>query len=202
MVTIGPPPSSDSRLYGDQFPDIPPTKLVAVGDATTDDGVAYHFRTTYNRVVLLREHDFNLDNEQQAQPLAKESVLLPGDSLWQCTFNETLIEGYIYVSKPITTNVAGTDMVNATGSVRLPMIPYVVKLVEERMPNGKAPYCEKLAVDNDGSLTSSSERIMLDLSDPEAEAAASTLKITGRKNFRKRQEDNASKYCRCQWLIQ
>jgi hypothetical protein len=200
MVTIGPLPSSGSRLYGDQVPDIPLVRMQAVGDAATDDGIAYHFRTTYNRVVILREDDFTLSKERQAQSPGRQSVFLPGDSLWKCTFNETLIEGYIYVSKPIGTDV--TNMVNVTTTIRLPTVPYVVRLIEKRMPNGKAPYCEKMIVENDGSLASSSERIMLDPSDPEAEAAASTSKVTERERVQGRQQEEASNYCRCQWLVQ
>jgi hypothetical protein len=58
-----------------------------------------------------------------------------------------------------------------------------------------------MVVENDGTLAFSSKRIMLDLSDPEAEAAASTLKITKTDRVQKRQQEDASKYCRCQWLI-
>jgi hypothetical protein len=200
MVTIGSFSSSGSRLYGDQVPDIPLVRMQAVGDAATDDGIAYHFRTTYNRVVLLREDDFILRKERQAQSPGRQSVFLPGDSLWQCTFNETLIEGYIYVSKPIGTDV--TNMVNVTTTIRLPTVPYVVRLIEKRMPNGKAPYCEKMMVESDGSLASSSERIMLDPSDPEAEAAASTSEVTKRERAQGRQQEEASNYCRCQWLVE
>jgi hypothetical protein len=204
MVTMGPLPSNGSIFYGGQVPDISPVEMQAVGDATTNDGLVYHFRTTYNRVVLLQDDDFNLSNERQAQFSGNPSVFLPGDRLWQCTFTETLIEGYIYVSKPTTTNMTNTggDLVNVTTTVRLPTVPYVVRLVEERMPTGKAPYCEKLLVESDGSLASSSERIILDLSDPEAEAAASTSKVTERNKVQGRQQEEASNYCRCQWLVQ
>jgi hypothetical protein len=132
MITIGPPLSNDSILYGDQVPNIPPVKLLTVGGAAADDALVYHFRTTYNRIVLLEENGLALAKKRQAQPLTKRSVILPGDSLWQCAFNETRIEGYIYVSKHTTTDLTniGDGMVNVTGTVRLPTLPYVVKLVE------------------------------------------------------------------------
>jgi hypothetical protein len=132
MITIGPPLSNDSIFYGGQVPNIPPVKLVTVGDAAAEDALAYHFRTTYNRIVLLEENGFALAKKRQAQPLTIQSVILPGDSLWQCVFNQTRIEGYIYVSKPITTDLTniGDGIVNVTGTVRLPTLPYVVKLVE------------------------------------------------------------------------
>ena len=132
LITIGPPLSNDSILYGDQVPNIPPVKLLTVGDAAANDALAYHFRTTYNRIVLLEENDFALAKKRQAQPLTKRSVILPGHSLWQCAFNETRIEGYIYAGKPTTTNLTnmGDGKVNVTSTVRLPTLPYVVKLIE------------------------------------------------------------------------
>jgi hypothetical protein len=200
MGTIGPLPSSGGRLYGDQVPDIPLVRIQAVGDITTTDSLAYHFRTTYNRIVLLREDDFTQPKDRQAQSTGKQPGVLPGDSIWQCTFNETVIEGYIYVSKPTRTYM--TDMVNVTATIRLPTIPYAVRLVEKRIPNGKAPYCEKTMIESDGSLARSSERIMLYLSDPEAEAAASTSKVTEREKAQDWQREETSNYCRCQWLVQ
>ena len=125
MITIGPPLSNDSILYGGQVPIIPPVKLLTVEHAGADDTLVYHFRATYDRIVFLEENGF-------AQARTRQSAILPGDSLWQCAFNETLIEGYIYVSKPNTTDLTniGNDMANDTNTVRLPTLPYVVKLLE------------------------------------------------------------------------
>ncbi|KAF1943702.1 hypothetical protein EJ02DRAFT_484961 [Clathrospora elynae] len=200
MITIGPPLSNDSVMHGHQIPNIGPVELAALGD-TTGDGPVYHFSTTYDRVVLLRDNDLMSMDKPNAQPLTRHPIFLPGENLWQCNFNESFIEGYIYVGKPTTPEIASTgdNMVNATTMVRLLKVPYVVKLVEQRMPNGKAPYCEKMIVQTDSKLVSRSERVMLDLSDPEAEVEASTSKSP---RFWKRQQAQAADYCRCQWLIQ
>jgi hypothetical protein len=201
MITIGPPLSNGSLYHGHQIPDFGPVELQAITNPTVDDGLTYHFRTTYNRVVLLREDDLGPSEKPQAQPQTKHPTFLPGESLWQCNFNESLIEGYVYVNKPTVTDFEA-ETTNATTTVRLPKVPYVVKLVEQRMPNGNAPYCRKMEVQHDGGLVSRSEEVVLSLIDPEAEAVASTTKTAQNMRFLKRQQDQASNYCRCQWLVQ
>lgn len=203
MITIGLPPSNDSISRGELVPTIPPVKLLALEEAGTDDSLTYYFRTTYNRVVLLSVDAFN--SAEKRQLMKRDAVFLPGDSLWQCTFNETQIEGYIYGKKseqPEDTIVA-EDVANATTtSTRLPAIPYSVKLVEERMPNGRVPYCEKMVVQHDNTLAFQAERFTLKLSDPAAEVAASATKLIKRVRHQRRQEEDASDHCRCQWLVQ
>ncbi|KAF1833610.1 hypothetical protein BDW02DRAFT_373769 [Decorospora gaudefroyi] len=206
MITIGSLSSNDTIHHGDQVPNIPAIKLLAVRNPASDDGFAYHFRTTYNRVVLLKEDDFIMTKKRQAQPPTTHPEFSVGESLWRCTFNETLLEGHIYINKPTRSDDTDieADMVNATATVRLPKVPYTVKLVEERMPNGKTPYCEKMLVGRDGTLVSDSERMMLNLSDPEAEVSAALLKRkrTKRMELKDRQQGQDSKNCRCQWLMQ
>jgi len=204
MVTITSPPNIDHIYFGEQIPDIPPAELLTLGRAASKNGSAYYFRATYDRVVLLREDGFTQAEARQARSATQHTSFLPGDSLWRCTFKETLIKGYLYVNKPIKTNVSTTrtDTVNVTTTNRLPEIPYSVKLVEERIPNGKIPYCEKMLVERDATLSSQSQTVNLSLSDPEAEAAAYTHPRTRRKKYRRQQQEDGANHCQCQWLIQ
>jgi hypothetical protein len=113
-----------------------------------------------------------------------------------------MIEGYIYPSQK-------TAMVSSFNSTTitvkdLPKMPYVLKLVEQRMPNGKGPYCEKMKV-QDGKLARlSGEKVLLRLTEPEAEAeaAARVRSARFRAKFRARQQEKESSYCRCQWMVQ
>ena len=203
MITIGLPPSNDSISRGELVPTIPPVELLALEEAGTDDGPTYYFRTTYDRVVLLSDDAFN--SVERRQPMKRDTVFLPGDSLWQCTFNETQIEGYIYgnKSKQPENTIVAADVANATTtSTRLPTIPYSVKLVEERMPNGRVPYCKKMVVQHDNTLAFQAERFTLRLSDPASEVAASATKLTKWARHQRRQEEDDSDHCRCQWLVQ
>jgi len=207
MITITSPPNIDTIYFGEQIPNIPPIELLELRRATSENGSAYYFRATYDRVVLLREDGFTQAKTRQAQSVTQHTGFLPGDSLWRCTFKERLIKGYLYVDNPMNTNIstAASGTANATTTNRLPQIPYSVKLVEERIPNGKIPYCEKMLVERDDSLSSQSQTINLSLSDPDAEAAAYTQPRTRRKHCRRQQQEeqeDSANHCQCQWLIQ
>ena len=204
MITITSPPNIDNIYFGEQIPDIPPIELLELRRAGNENGSAYYFRATYDRVVLLGEDEFTQAETRQARSVTKHTGFLPGDSLWRCTFKETLIKGYLYVNNPTSTNASAAESgaANATTTSRLPQIPYSVKLVEERIPNGKIPYCEKMLVERDASLSSQSQTISLSLSDPKAEAAAYTHPRTRRKNYRRQQQGDSANHCQCQWLIQ
>ncbi|KAJ4375969.1 hypothetical protein N0V83_001249 [Neocucurbitaria cava] len=205
MVTLSAPPSNDSIPYGHQVPDFPPVELVTLpnGDGS-GDGPAYHFLTTYDRTVLLKEDDLQLEQEQRVQPLSQHHTFQIGESLWRCVFNETLIEGYIYVNQATTpeSTMSGNSTKNISMTASIPKVPYVVKLVEQRMPNGKGPYCEKVKVQKDGSLSSGSGKVMLDLSESASELEASKSELVRSAKFRSREQTPTSNHCRCQWLIQ
>ncbi|KAF1840169.1 uncharacterized protein K460DRAFT_204288 [Cucurbitaria berberidis CBS 394.84] len=201
MVTLGAPPGNGSIYHGHQIPEIPPTELTVIPDRDgSGDGPMYHFRTTYNRAVLLKEEDLTRVGKPTVQPIKQHTAFQPGESLWRCVFNETLIEGYIYVNQPaITSNETSTT--NTSTTFRLPRMPYVVKLVEQRMPNGKGPSCEKVKVQQGGGLSRSSDKVMLNLSEPASELRATKSALMGAK-FRTRRQTETANYCRCQWLVQ
>jgi hypothetical protein len=204
MITLGSlPPTNDTLYHGHQAPDVPSVVLKPVKGAAPSgaDERAYHFRTTYDRVVLLKENDLTPTNRLRDQPVMLHPTFQSGESIWRCIFNETLIEGYIYPYQKTTTS--GTLNNTATTVKDLPKLPYVLKLVEQRMPNGKGPYCEKMEV-QDGKLTSlSQEKVMLSLAEPEAEAdAAAKRRLVRRSRFKTRQQAPDSNYCRCQWMVQ
>jgi hypothetical protein len=203
MITLGSVPSTNSTIYhGHQAPDVSPVqlKLVAQSGSTDNDGPAYHFRTTYDRIVLLKESDLSSADRPKPQPAMRHPIFQSGESLWRCVFNETLIEGYIYSN----TKSARIGSLNGTtvNMSNLPKMPYALKLVEQRMPNGKGPYCEKMKVQDGRLVASSSEKVMLSIAEPAAEAAAAKLELIKSAKFWIRQPTPERNYCRCQWMIQ
>lgn len=201
IITLGIPPGNTKITHGHQVPNLRPTELSLL-PADTDDGPTYHFRTTYDRTVLLKESDLDSAGKSQTQPLIRHPTFDAGESVWRCVFNETLIEGYIYVDQPTTAEPSSTGSgSNATTAVSLPKVPYVMKLVEQRMPNGKGPYCEKLTVQGDGNLSPPSDKVFLNLSAPASEPRLRTG-ILKSARFRARRQVQSANYCRCQWLIQ
>ncbi|KAF2027195.1 hypothetical protein EK21DRAFT_102737 [Setomelanomma holmii] len=199
MVTLGSLPATNGTLYhGHQPPDVQPVELKALQNvATTDDRPAYHFRASYNRVVLLRENDLTPPEKPRPQPVTGHPAFQAGETAWRCVFNETLIDGYIYPDQK-STAVIQTNMTSTAAT--LPRMPHVLKLVEQRMPNGKGPYCEKVKVQNGGLVKISGQAVVLTLAEPDAEADAAEK--TRRARFQIRQGAPEKQYCRCQWMVQ
>ncbi|KAG9193823.1 hypothetical protein G6011_03858 [Alternaria panax] len=196
MIAVGSTPSNDSVRRGERIPNIPPLDLLAVADAQNDE-YAYHFRTTYDKVILLAEYELSMNGELQAHPSTLGTSFQPGDSLWQCVFNETLLEGYIYVTRATST---ASEIAN-TETAGLPDFPYPVRLVEEWAPSGKTPSCRKMTMRQDGTLDPLSEEIMLRLEDPQGNIATSMSQTTKRTRDRERRQEVRSNHCQCQWMV-
>ena len=100
--------SQGAYQYGVQPPSLPmqPLSLVMDQDQPTSFGPAYHFQTSYNKVVILSTNDFaagmglrrrgGFGPPGSGGPGSRFQVQ-PGDAFWYCSWNETMIEGYIYV---------------------------------------------------------------------------------------------------------
>ncbi|KAF2244048.1 hypothetical protein BU26DRAFT_92441 [Trematosphaeria pertusa] len=64
-------------------------------------GPAYHFSTRYDKMVILMQEEFaagsSLRKRQDDKPFRHRFQVQPGDTPWICFWNQTYIEGYIYV---------------------------------------------------------------------------------------------------------
>ncbi|EAT82953.2 hypothetical protein HBH56_003610 [Parastagonospora nodorum] len=199
MITLGSVPNSDDTIYhGHQPPEIPPVEVRMLTEASPDNGPVYHVRTTYDRVVLLNENDL-ISEDTRTQPIMRHSTFQLGDTLWRCVFNETLIEGYMYPDQQTT--ASATSNSSATFMQDLVKVPHVLKLVEQRMPNGKAPYCERMRLQEGGLSSLSEEKVTLRLAEPAAETLAKAV-LDRSIRFRARQRASESNFCRCQWMVQ
>jgi hypothetical protein len=199
MITLGSVPNSNGTLYhGHQAPDIPPVEVKILTDASQEGGVVYRTRTTYDRVVLLRESDLT-PGDTTSQPTTRHPTFQTGETIWRCVFNETLIEGYMYPNQRTTASASANSTVATMKD--LPKVPHVLKLVEQRMPNGKVPYCEKMRFQDGVLVRLPGDKVTLRLAEPAAEAAAKAELVQSSK-FRARQQTPESSYCRCQWMVQ
>jgi hypothetical protein len=203
MIAIRPPPSYDSVRHGERIPNIPPSKLLAIGNSKKEDDFAYHFRTFYDKVVLLSEDELSMAEELQLHHSTLNSSFKTGHILWQCVFNETLLDGYIYPNKITTASATRTasDVANAENFTGLPEFPYSVRLVEEWTPNGKNPYCRKMIMEPGGTLAPLSEEITLRQGNPESEDPISTSKRVESIRHQLRREEARSSQCQCEWLV-
>jgi hypothetical protein len=189
--------SNGTFYYGQQALEAQPVKLDLRDTAPPfDDGTPmYSFRTTYDRIVLLKDRDFT----RWEQPAERHPSFRSGDAVWRCVFNETTIDGYVYANR---TAPSGTLNNTAAAIQTLPKIPYVLKLVEQHKPSGRGAYCDKMTVQAD-ALTRSAEdqRVLLRLTEPGLEVGAAKTELAKNARFRPRQQ-LGSKSCQCQWMVQ
>ena len=204
MVTLGAPPLHASVRYGHQIPELLPSELTRLNDVDSTKGlVAYYFHATYNHAVLLNEDDFALAETTRSEFFMRQTTYQPGESLWQCLFNDALLEGYIYVDQPTTPEITsnGTTINNTTTTPDIPKLPYLIKLIEKRMPNGKEPYCEKVVLEQNNIISQRSDKIALSLSEPASEPVGLKSTSVRSKVFQQKGQEEPYRNCGCQWLI-
>jgi len=203
MIAVGPSGSDDTVRHSERIPNIPPLELVAVNNAEHENDFAYRFRTTYDKIVLLSEDELPLAGESHVHASASNTPFQPGDSLWQCIFNETTVEGYIYPTRATTASAtnAASGTVDVDNSTTLPDFPYAVELVEKWRPNGKTPYCSKMTMKSDGTLAPLSEELMLRLDNSKGNVPVPTSQRMGRIRHREQQEEAHLSQCQCQWVV-
>ncbi|PVH96722.1 hypothetical protein DM02DRAFT_731002 [Periconia macrospinosa] len=182
IIPISNNASSVVTKYGQLPLSIPPVPLTPSADPETpQNGLAYHFKTQYNRTVLLSSSSTTASTSSTpdaAQPVqitgtraggegrmispgGGDQFLQEGDEPWLCHFNETIVEGYIYVALR-SSSVANVTVSNSTSTPAppegddddddTPALPYTFKLVEMRRPNSPLPYCEKMRVRRGGGM--------------------------------------------------
>jgi hypothetical protein len=89
-------------LYGLQTPELvlQPMQLVLDLDYKAY-GPAYHFQARYDKLVILRPDELSassgLSKRQDGKDFRQRFQVKPGDFPWYCFWNNTYIEGYIYV---------------------------------------------------------------------------------------------------------
>ena len=89
-------------LYGLQSPDLSlqPMQLVLDLDYKAY-GPAYHFVARYDKLVILRPDELSassgLRKRQDDKNFRQRFQVRPGDYPWYCYWNQTYVEGYIYV---------------------------------------------------------------------------------------------------------
>ncbi len=180
--------------YGAQPPVISqPQQLAMYKDLDLEDhdrGPAWFFQQSYDKVVIVRQEDFAagkvLDQapsnppgiKGRGDPLedaptgdlygrSRSGIAQPGEQPWYCFWNQTLLEGFIYVTQNVsaasssssissTTSTSISHKPRRTGSPPIPAYPKQVKLVELRTkPNNPgyiAPYCQQMQILNDGTV--------------------------------------------------
>ncbi|ORY18136.1 hypothetical protein BCR34DRAFT_596377 [Clohesyomyces aquaticus] len=192
--------STVSTYYGVQDPGVPMMNLstTVLDPQYPDLGGAYYFKSQYTRYMLLGEDDIlSALGRPTAFVLPKGTDVVSGDTVWTCKFDETSIEGYVYVLKNATNvgaKIVTSDPHNATNPIMVPWFPYMMKITEERLPDhGATAQCTKGRLLENGILAAQydgqNQKIQLNL-------AQSTQDIGDA------QKGDTINACRCQWLYQ
>jgi hypothetical protein len=90
-------------LYGLQSPVLSLEAMQLVLDLDYEAyGPAYHFATRYDKLVILRPDELSVGSglkkkRQEDKNIRQRFQVRPGDMPWFCYWNQTYIEGYIYV---------------------------------------------------------------------------------------------------------
>lgn len=113
--------------YGAQVPKIAPILLDLVQDLDSpSDGPAWHFQTLYDKMVILRHEELNVNSastnankvkRQNSPPWATGSFQMPpgflhrgrvvaGETPWLCIWNQTFLETFFYVERNSTATLA------------------------------------------------------------------------------------------------
>lgn len=99
--------------YGVQPPDLGTRPMQLVLDMDLQKyGPAYHFSTSYDKLVILSDEEIMFPDSaspimlkrgaEEAPRYKHRFQVRPGDFPWFCWFNETYIEGYVYVENNST----------------------------------------------------------------------------------------------------
>ncbi|KAL8820484.1 MAG: hypothetical protein Q9223_001314 [Gallowayella weberi] len=111
-ISVSPrfPTQTNKVRYGPQLPQLDkPIPLKLMGDKEgMDKGPAWWFQQPYTKVVVVRGYDFNADGalndkrwivDRQARRERRQAVAPATAKPWFCYWNNTLLEGFIYVTQ-------------------------------------------------------------------------------------------------------
>jgi len=198
LVSLGMLGSSNQSMYGQQVPEVAPTELhPAVGTDSTGHKPLYSFKTTYNRTVLLPTAQLRQADGASGPTVDVDgTVIQSNDKPWKCFFNETIIQGFIYAPQNSTILAPA----NTSDSSQMPRFPYILRLSEERFPNGTLPYCERMTMSDNGELVpEGSSKQHLSFVEPTFLLVEANGYSTSSSRHR-RQQLSATNSCRCEWI--
>lgn len=180
-------PSDGLIRYGSQPPQLnQPANLVLMKDKyDSNKGPAYVFQQQYTKVVIVHEGDIpgsisgskrsllnrwfydkgfenhgSLIGRQEDDEWMSDSIARPVDRPWFCYWNNTILEGFIFVTQDASASASASPSAAATSSQLPesrfkrqsppgpPSYPKSVKIEERRPLNPSPAYCEQMQILN------------------------------------------------------
>jgi hypothetical protein len=176
------------QWYGPQPPSLCESSEVSLARDINDPelGLAFFFSSLYDKLVVLHEGELSNDSSLTPQDLLADAgdgpfmAVLPGEKLWFCWWNNTVVEGFIYIfqnsagaagndtsliysilaaeasataaTAPETTSASGQQSPWPSGIPKV--YPKVVKIEEVReSENPVKPYCELMQMRGPGDFS-------------------------------------------------
>ncbi|KAF2113950.1 hypothetical protein BDV96DRAFT_105550 [Lophiotrema nucula] len=190
-------------FWGAQGPNINQVLLnPAIDPENPANGMAYHFLTTYNRTVVLKEGEIG-DVLTQTTPEMNKTYVKDGERLWLCAFEQTEVEGYIYVSQSAQRANQTVPSNQDPNFIGMNFLPYFLKLREMRTRESPQPYCTKMQMQNGTmvpAMNGGSVQV-LQLHETHVEPQHVRRDMMGWARQQRRQTTTPW-CCRCQWLWQ
>ncbi|KAF2677471.1 hypothetical protein K458DRAFT_319517 [Lentithecium fluviatile CBS 122367] len=197
LISLASISNPSQTVYGQQPPEVAPTELFPFVDTVVSGPKPiFSFKTTYNRTVYLPDSQLPQAGVPSSSTIHDEGATMnPSDRPWLCFFNDTIIEGFIYAPQN-TTFLAPVD---DSGASRASRFPFIVRLNEQRFPNGTQPYCQRQRVSDNGQLVSDGTKRFLSFSEPTFFFAAAKRYMAFSAQH-KRQSTTPTNACRCEWI--
>jgi hypothetical protein len=118
MGSAAPMAGSNGILYGPQPPHVADQNLMWVSDVRDPGkGPALHFQTAYDKLVIFEGNSFpapalqqrdedGLEKRHDTMPMDQgphhhRFANQPGETPWYCYWNQTFLEGFIYIQQPV-----------------------------------------------------------------------------------------------------
>ncbi|KAF2732629.1 hypothetical protein EJ04DRAFT_525208 [Polyplosphaeria fusca] len=203
--------TNTTTTYGPRPPIFSPAPLTPATDPDyPENGQAYYFRTLYDRTVILKENQIGTDVMQQEMPDRNRTQVKPGERPWLCTFNATVLEGYVYLAGNATSANRTVDPAFSTEDAKMPIMPYKMKLTEMRTRESPQPYCTRMVVGEDGVMVQGEgegrRELRLHETHSEQRPAGGRRELLGGmvgRGVRKEKRQTVTPYCcRCQYMWQ
>lgn len=109
--------------------------LTVTDNDDKDNGLAFYFQDFYDKIVVVPETGIDLTRSKRVKrddgytdepfvvPAAwrsRKEVLVPGDKPWFCVWNETFVEGFIYINEPSISSISSTTSSSSVSSTADP----------------------------------------------------------------------------------
>ena len=189
------PPSDGRLFYGSQPPQLnQPAPLMLVNDKDdSGKGPAYVFQQPYDKLVIVHEGDLpgGVQNSKRSflkrwlygngpeslgsltgrqendenDAWTSQLTAKPGDKPWFCYWNNTILEGFIFVTQDANSSASASDATPSAAATSLgsdssegtrlkrqnpasPLYPKSVKIEERRPSKPSQAYCQQMQILN------------------------------------------------------